>query len=125
MAKKSSIFIRQFVIGLGFLSGVFTAIGIDPQGEIIRILGKAAGSVYPDPQISSLFIILPTLLLLISVITAYLKGGLLGLVSVIVAYFSGVSIIVSFTLAALLFAIAILLGYLATNRRILKKIRPV
>ncbi len=55
MAKKSGLFIRQFVIGLGFLSGVFTAIRIAPQQEIIKVLGRAVGSVYPNPQVSYLF----------------------------------------------------------------------
>ncbi|OPY35567.1 MAG: hypothetical protein A4E35_02393 [Methanoregula sp. PtaU1.Bin051] len=78
MAKKSSLFIRESVIGLGFLSGCFTAIGIDPQDDAIRIIGESVQSVYPDPQVSYLFIMLPTILLLISLITAYLKGGMGG-----------------------------------------------
>jgi predicted branched-subunit amino acid permease len=122
MGKKGGLFIRQFVIGLGFLSGVFTAIGIDPQETVIRIIGSAVGSLYPDPQISYLFFILPTFLLLISVITAYLKGRVVGLISVLVAYCSGVLILVSTALALILLGFAILLGYLAVNRRLVKKL---
>jgi ABC-type multidrug transport system permease subunit len=122
MAKKSGVFIRQFVVGVGFISGVFTAIGIDPQGEIIRVIGKAVGSVYPDPQVSYLFFILPTILLVISVVAAYLKGKALGLLSVIVAYGSGILILVSIVFSLVLLAFAVLLGYLATNRRLLKKV---
>jgi hypothetical protein len=124
MAKKSSLFIRQFVIGLGFLSGLFTAIGFDPQDEIIKAVGGSVSAIYPDPQVSSLFFILPTVLLLISVITAYLKGGILGLVSVVVAYFSGLSVLTSVTLALVLLVVAAGLGYLATNRRLARRIRP-
>jgi hypothetical protein len=53
MTKKSGLFIRQFVIGLGFLSGIFTAVGIDPQQEVISLLGRAVLLYYPDPEISS------------------------------------------------------------------------
>lgn len=124
MAKKSSLFIRQFVIGLGFLSGLFTAIGFDPQDEIIKAIGGSVTAIYPDPQVSYLFILLPTVLFVISVITAYLKGGILGLVSVVVAYFSGLSVLASLSLALVLLVIAAALGYLATNRRLVKKISP-
>jgi predicted branched-subunit amino acid permease len=125
MAKKSSVFIRQSVIGLGFLSGIFTAIGIDPQQVLISAVGNAVGSFYPDPEISYLFIILPTILLVISLVTAYLKGRILGLVSVLVAYCAGILILVSIVPALILLAGAILIGYLATNRKLLKKVNPL
>jgi hypothetical protein len=123
MAKKSGLFIRQFVIGLGFLSGIFTAIGIDPQVILLRIIGNAVGSVYPDPQVSYMFFILPTILLLVSLIAAFMKGKVLGLVSVIVAYCSGVLIFISAVLSITLLLLAVALGFLATNRRLLKKVK--
>ncbi|WAC04721.1 MAG: hypothetical protein OS112_09715 [Methanoregula sp.] len=125
MAKKSNVFIRESVIGLGFLSGIFTAIGIDPQQLIISGIGNAVGSIYPDPEISSLFIILPTILLVISLVTAYLKGRIMGLVSVLIAYCSGIIILFSIVPALILLAGAIVIGYFATNRRLLKKVIPL
>jgi hypothetical protein len=86
MAKKSRTYIWQFVIGLGFLSGLWTAIGIDPQAIILNILGNAADSVYSDPTVRFLLLLLPTILLILSIIGAYKKGKVLGLISVIVAY---------------------------------------
>jgi predicted branched-subunit amino acid permease len=124
MGTRSSIFIRQFVIGLGFLSGIFTAIGIDPQQEVITIIGGAIASVYPDPQISSLFLVLPTILLIISLIAAYRKGKVLGLASVLVAYCAGIVILGSLVISLLLLAGAVVLGLVATNRRLLKNIMP-
>jgi len=123
MAKKSGLFIRQFVIGLGFLSGIFTAIGIDPQVILLRIIGNAVGSIYPDPQVSYMFFILPSILLLVSLIAAFMKGKVLGLVSVIVAYCSGVLIFISAVLSITLLLLAVALGFLATNRRLLKKVK--
>jgi hypothetical protein len=106
------------VIGLGFLSGLFTAIGIDPQQVVISIVGSAVESLYQDPEISALFIILPTILLLISLVAAYLKGRILGLVSVLVAYYAGILVFGAIVLALILLATAVGLGYLATNRRL-------
>ena len=123
MAKKSSLFIRQSVIGLGFLSGIFTAIGIDPQDALIGIAGDAVSSLYPEPGVRYLFLVIPTLLLLISIYTAYRLGGILGLVSVVIAYFSGLAVFSSITSAIILLAVAVVLAYLATNRRLMKKLK--
>jgi hypothetical protein len=122
MVKRSRRYIWQFVIGLGFLSGFWTAVGIDPQEVILNVLDKAVDSIYPDPNVRVLFLILPTLLLLVSIISAYQKGRVLGLAAVIVAYVAGLSILVSVTSALLLLALAIVIGYLATNRRLTKKL---
>ena len=120
--KKSRTYIWQFVIGLGFLSGLWTAIGIDPQAVILDVLGNVVDTVYSDPAIRSLFLILPMILLLLSVLGAYTRGRFLGLISVIVAYLAGLFILVSTATALIFLGIAILIGYLAPNRRLIKKI---
>jgi hypothetical protein len=122
MAKKSHTYIWQFVIGLGFLSGLWTAIGINPQEIILNILGTVTESVYSDPAIRLLFIVLPTILLIVSIIGAYKKGKVLGLISVIVAYFSGLLFLLSTTTSLVFLCIAIIIGYLATNRKLTKKL---
>jgi hypothetical protein len=122
MARKSRTYIWQFVIGLGFISGLWTAIGINPQEIILNILGNVTDSVYSDPAIRFLFLIVPTILLILSIIGAYKKGKVLGLISVIVAYFAGLFILLSTITALFLLVIAIIIGYLATNRRLTKKL---
>jgi len=122
MARKSRTYIWQFVIGLGFISGLWTAIGINPQEIILTILGNVTDSVYSDPAIHFLFLIVPTILLILSIIGAYKKGKVLGLISVIVAYFAGLFILLSTITALFLLVIAIIIGYLATNRRLTKKL---
>ena len=47
MAKKFHRFIWQFVIGLGFLSGLWTAVGIDPEGLLIAALGLRVSTISP------------------------------------------------------------------------------
>jgi hypothetical protein len=122
MAKKSRTYIWQFVIGLGFLSGLWTAIGIDPQEMVFNILGNAADSVYSDPAVRFLLLLLPTILLILSIIGAYRKGKVLGLISVIVAYIAGLFILISTTTALVFLGIAIIIGYMATNRQLTKKL---
>ena len=125
MAKRSRAYIWQFVIGLGFISGVWTAIGIDPEAVILNVVGDIIGTVYSDPGFRSLLIILPTVLLVISVIGAYRRGRVLGLISVIVAYISGLAILVSIMTSAILLIVAVIIGYLATNRRMRKKLTGI
>ncbi|MCX6691663.1 MAG: hypothetical protein NTW33_06315 [Methanoregula sp.] len=91
---------------------------------VFSAIGTAVASLYPDPEFSAILIILPTILIIISLVAAYLKGRILGLVSVLVAYCAGILILVSIVLALILLAGAIGIGYLATNRRLLKRSDP-
>ena len=119
MARRTKTYIWQFTIGLGFLSGLWTAIGIDPEEVFLNLLGTVTAEVFPDPTLRQIFIILPTLLLLISVWGAYKKGKTLGLASVLIAYVAGLSILVSLWTSMLLLAAAMVTGYLATGRRLI------
>jgi hypothetical protein len=122
MAKRSRTYIWQFVIGIGLLSGIWTAIGIDPESVILNVLGDMVGRMYSDPGVRSLLLIIPSILLVISIIGAYRQGKVLGLISVVVAYISGLFILVSTMTLLVLLGVAIIMGYLATNRRLRKKL---
>ena len=119
MAKRSRTYIWQFTIGLGFISGLWTAIGIDPEEVVLNLLGTVTGEIFPDPTLRQLFIILPTLLLLVSVFGAYKKGKALGLASVLIAYVAGLSVLVALWTSVLLLVAAMVTGYLATGRRLI------
>jgi hypothetical protein len=116
MRKKSNLFIWESVIGLGFLSGIWTTIGISPQSVLLGLMEKSTESIYPDPVIRVLFVLLPTLLLVISIVTAYRRGRVTGLFSVILAYLGGLSILISLLSALLLLGCAIVIGIIATKR---------
>jgi len=93
MAKKVHRFIWQFVIGFGFLSGVWTAIGINPENVLIAALGTAVTAQYSDPALRTFFLLLPALILIVSVIGAYINGRIPGLVAVLLAYVAGLVIL--------------------------------
>jgi hypothetical protein len=116
MAGHSRKYIWQFTIGLGFLSGLWTAIGIDPGEVILNLLGMVTEDIYPDPMLRQLFILLPTVLLLIPVWGAYKKGKVLGLASVLIAYVAGLALLVTLWTSLVLLLAAIVTGYLATSR---------
>ena len=120
MAKRTRRYIWQYVIGFGFLSGLWTAIGIDPEEVMISGIGKAVDAVCPDPTLRLVFLLLPILLLLISAWEAYRRGRVIGIASVLVAYVAGLSVFRSPALAVLLVAGAVMLGIIATNRRLVR-----
>ena len=115
MKNKSKMFIWESVIGLGFLSGIWTAIGINPQTIVIGFLEQSAALANPDPGIRAMFILLPTILLGISIISAYRRGKTPGLFSVVIAYISGLLILTSTLSAVLLLLCAAGIGILATR----------
>jgi len=115
MRNKSKMFLWESVIGLGFLSGVWTAIGINPQSLIMGFVGQSASQVYPDPAIRALFVVLPTILLVISIISAYRRGKIPGLFSIIIAYTSGLLVLMSPVLAVVILSFAVITGILATR----------
>ncbi len=123
MAKRTRAYIWQFVIGLGFLSGLWTAIGIDPEALLLGLLGTAAEKVFPDPAVRTLFLLLPTALLLVSLWGAYRKGRVMGLLAVLVAYCAGLAILVSTGTALVILAVAVVIGVLATSPRASRKLR--
>ncbi|MEN6395294.1 MAG: hypothetical protein ABFC78_02290 [Methanoregula sp.] len=117
MAKKFRRFTWQFVIGLGFLSGLWTSIGIDPEEVLINALGSAVTTVSPDPALRALFLILPTLLLIGSVLGAYRNGKVPGLISVLVAYVAGLVILTSLVFGLAFLGAAVMLAYYSTRHR--------
>ena len=116
MRKKSGLFIRESVIGLGFLPGLWTAIGINPQTVLLTLAERSADEVLHDPSVRFFFVVLPTILLLLSVITAYKRGRIAGLISVFFAYAGGLVVIESLYMSVILLGIAILLGIFATSK---------
>ena len=122
MAKKSQTYIWQFVLGLGFLSGLWISVGIDPQAVFLNTLGNVVYTFYSDPTVRSIFLILPTILIIISILSAYKKGRFLGLISVSMAYIAGLVILVSTKTALVFLTVAIISGYLAPKHGLVKKL---
>jgi hypothetical protein len=104
------------VIGLGFLSGVWTAVGINPQEILLGLVKNSTELVFPDTGVRFLFIAIPTIILVISIIMAYRRGKVTGLFSVVLAYISGLGILTSLWPSLILLGGAVLIGILATSR---------
>jgi len=122
VGKKSKSYLWESVIGLGFLSGLWTTVGINPEQVVYTAVTNAIEKSYPDPLLRTLFIVLPTILLLVSIWGAYRNGKELGLVSVILAYCAGLLIFSATGIAIILLVAALISGWVATDRRLAKKL---
>jgi len=76
-----------------FLSGLWGAIGIDPEVTLITTVQNAVYRVYPDPMLRSLFITHPTIPLLVFRVGAYRNGELFGLISDVPACLAGLGML--------------------------------
>ena len=116
MAKKFDRFIWQFVIGLGFLSGLWTASESILKGSLSPPLalpshglpGSHTPRTPPDPAHPASDR---------SVIGAYRNGKVPGLISVLVAYGAGLVILSSAIAGLVLLGVAVLLAYFSTRTR--------
>ena len=117
MAKKVHRFIWQFVIGFGFLSGLWTAIGISPENLLINALGSAVTAQYSDPALRTFFLLLPMIILIVSVIGAYINGRIPGLISVLLAYVAGLVILSRLVAGIILLCAAVAVAFYSVRSR--------
>jgi len=111
-------FLREYVILLGFLSGLSMAIGFDIQESIWKGAGAALEATLGVAGIGTLFVVLPTLLLAYSVWQAYRRGGVVGLGAVMCGFLGGLLIVTLPWHAAALLGMAMLLSVVAVEKRI-------
>jgi len=110
MSRRNTgeIFVQEFVIGLGFLSGLWIYAGVDPTAEIVKSLSAVV------PEWSWLLWLLVVVGTIGSIVAAYKVGGVFGLITVLLAFLGG--ILISSSVGIFLLIIAVILGPIAANQ---------
>ena len=115
MADIGEKFVQEFVIGFGFLSGIFLAIGIDPEETIIKSIIDLLAQY--DPQLAGLyaiiFSIVSVFILIATIIASFRLGGILGLIAISLGFVAGFFILSQTVLGIILLIIAFVLGQYA------------
>ncbi len=113
MGSKSirKSFVNEFVLGFGFLSGLWIYVGINPEAEVMKVLQIIIQQISPNPYYSFLFWLIPTLSTLLAIAGAYVFGGGLGVIAVALAFLGG--IFINLNLGIILLILGILLGFIA------------
>lgn len=109
--KSGKYFVQQFVLGFGFLSGLWIHIGFDPKTAFLSFLSGLLQQVWPNPLYSVGFWIIPVISVALSLFWAFHTGGLFGLIAVTLAFISG--IFINFILAWWILILAIIIGLIA------------
>lgn len=89
MVDKGELFVREFVMGFGWVSGLFWRVGVDPETLILNALRDVYMRLTPDAGFGWLFWLVPILISITSWIGAFFLGGALGLTAVILALAAG------------------------------------
>lgn len=111
--------VKSLVVGFGFLNGIWLAIGIDPQDELIHFLQPILSNLHPFLKV--LLIILPGLLMIGTVITIfriYKRGGIIGSLAVLIAFIAGAIILQNYIISMGLLLMALVIGQVSFRRKI-------
>ena len=84
--NAGEVFIQEFVIGLGFLSGLWIYSGVDPTAEILKSFSLLV------PEMSGFFPVIAVVITIGSIAGAYFMGKWLGLLAVLLAFLGGIFI---------------------------------
>ena len=121
MPTKGDIFVRECVIGFGFLGGLFAHVGVDPEGEILKALLEVVKSFLPSlgPVNFLLLFFFTVFFTILSILKAYGLGGVIGLVAVTFGWIGGFMIFGRSSneviLGLIFLIIAIIIGQSATE----------
>ena len=124
MNKKiqTNITLKEFIIGFGFVEGLWLTVGINPKAEISKALIQLLINLRIESGYIFLFKILPILVLIGTLWSIYNLSKLYGLIVVFLAFIGGLLILVSPIFSIILLVILLILGkYENEIKKIFKK----
>jgi hypothetical protein len=118
MNKKvqvQEVTLRELITGFGFIEGLWLAVGINPEAEILKaftglLIGLRVGAGY-----IFLLNILPIIAFIGTLLSIYYLGGKLGLVAVACAFLGGLLILITPMLSVILIIVGLGIGSIAKN----------
>lgn len=108
-------FVQEFVLGFGFLSGLWIHVGVNPESEILRAFADIVNELAPSSGFSIIFWLIPIIGIAASVTGSYFIGGWFGLAAVGLAFMGG--IFISSTFGVILLVTGVFLGFAAPMTR--------
>ncbi|MFA6089360.1 MAG: hypothetical protein WC755_05825 [Candidatus Woesearchaeota archaeon] len=106
-------FINEFVVAFGFLSGLWVAVGVNPEAEIFKAFSQVFQQLNAGVGFSFLFTVLPIILTLATLFGIYFLGGWIGVAAVALGFVAGLLIIINPIIAVILLFASLGLGLLA------------
>lgn len=113
---KSEIFFKEFIVGLGFISGFWIAVGVNPEAIIFESLRTVMETLNPDSGFGYMFTLFPLLLTVGSLIGAYAMGGKIGMFAIGIAFVSGILFVSAPIISLIMLGAAMLVGSAAVEK---------
>lgn len=110
IVKAQKYFYEEIVLGFGFLSGIWIAVGIDPEAIVFDSLLNLIKVYAPDFSFGWIFHIIPIIIIICSIIEAKRIGGNTGLIGVSFAFVAGCLILRLPIIGILLIIFAMYIG---------------
>lgn len=118
MARRAGVFLKESVILLGFLNGVWVAVGVNPAEQLLATLVNVIERMDPGRGVDALVALLPFLLLALMlwlIHRVWKRGRWMGMAAVALGFLSGMQIVGDPLSSLVLLGAAVLLGYAATR----------
>lgn len=115
MARRTSTFLKEFVVLFGFLNGLWLAIGVNPGAELLDVLEGIVANLASGAPVRFIFAALPIAFLAVMLVLIHRKGGWVGFAAVTCGFLAGLQILAAPTVSFALLLAGLLLGYLATR----------
>ena len=111
--RSRGLSLRELIIGFGFLSGIWLAVGINPTAEILGTFTDILNKLEVNIGYTFLLQVLPIILFLVFMCLIYSRGGKLGLVAVACAFIGGLLILTIPILSVILLFSGMGIGHFA------------
>lgn len=112
--SKRGSFVKTYVIGIGFIGGLFFRAGINPNGTIVEVLSQ-----FLSPDLCALLSILLIIVSFVMLLNAYRLGRFLGIIAIVTAFTGGYLILspmnAEMIVGIFLAIVAGILGYIAAS----------
>lgn len=106
--KSRSRILRELVIGFGFLSGVWTALGINPAEKIMEFIRPIIENVHPLAK--TILIAVPLCITIYMLARIYIQGGIIGALAVFAAFIAGTFLFTATITSIIVLGCALILG---------------
>lgn len=116
MARRTTTFLKEFVVLFGFLNGLFLSLGVSPGATLLDVVAGILDSLTGGNGTVRLALTLLPLALLAAVLSLIgRRAGWLGFVAVGLAFVAGLWLLAAPTPAFFLLLAALALGYVAAR----------
>ncbi len=113
MKRRVARFLEEFVVIYGYGTGLFIAVGFNPQEDVFKGAGVFIETLLPDPLVRFGFALFLLLLLMLSIRKAFVTGGPAGIFAISMGLLAGVSTPLTPLAGLGMLALALITGYIA------------